>query len=68
MSKETKKEKPSYNLEIINALHDKNGFSKYYIRKSISGNVQGITPDKIKKDYRKLEREITTKIEQFKNQ
>ncbi|MDQ6529825.1 hypothetical protein [Flavobacterium sp. LHD-85] len=46
----------SYDSTILEALFLKYGVSKYYIRQSIKGAVQGITPDSIKKDYSTMEK------------
>lgn len=51
MSKSKTKIYNSYDAQILDALFIKYGVSKYYIRQSINGNVQGITPDAIKKDF-----------------
>lgn len=51
MSKSNTKNYNSYDSDILEALFLKYGVSKYYIRQSIKGSVQGITPDAIKKDY-----------------
>ncbi len=54
MSKSKTKIYNSYDSNILDALFLKYGVSKYYIRQSISGSVQGLTPDSIKKDYDKM--------------
>lgn len=58
MSKETKKSPPDYNLVAIGVLVDKYGVSAYYIKQSINGNKQGITPDSLKKEYKLLDKEL----------
>lgn len=58
MNKETKKKAFPYNLKAIDVLVSKYGLSAYYIKQSINGNKKGITPDKIKKDYRSLDAEL----------
>lgn len=55
MSKSKTKIYKSYDSDILDALFLKYGVSKYYIRQSINGNVKGVTPDSIKKDYVKME-------------
>lgn len=69
MNKETKKKAFPYNLKAIDVLVSKYGLSAYYIKQSINGNKKGITPDKIKKDYRSLDAELkkneTTAISNF---
>lgn len=69
MSKETKKNKRySYNQEIIKTLSDKHGFTTYFIRQCLSGHRDSITADKIKADYKQLERQLNETIEKFKQQ
>lgn len=67
MNKETKKA-PKYNAEILTAMVEKFGFSSYYIRQSINGSKTGITPDRLKAEYFKLENDLTRRINLFKNQ
>lgn len=63
MYKSTKKNK-SYNEEILKALNIKYGYSIDYIRKCLRGDRDGIMPDQICKDYRKLENTAKTAIQQ----
>ncbi|SEO62458.1 hypothetical protein SAMN05444671_4401 [Flavobacterium sp. CF108] len=56
MGKSKTKIYKSYDSNILEALFIKYGVSKYYIRQSISGSVQGITPESIKKDYLIMEK------------
>ncbi|MBF4518094.1 hypothetical protein IRZ71_17145 [Flavobacterium sp. ANB] len=56
MDKSKTKIYKSYDANILQALFIKYGLSKYYIRQSISGSVQGITPESIKKDYVTMEK------------
>ncbi|MEI7487938.1 MAG: hypothetical protein WCJ72_11115 [Chryseobacterium sp.] len=48
---------------MIDGLVVKYGLSSYYIRQSVSGNVDGITPDQIKADYKKLEAAVNTAVQ-----
>jgi hypothetical protein len=57
MSKSKTKIYNSYDSNILDALFLKYGVSKYYIRQSINGSVNGLTPDAIKKDYDKMVKE-----------
>ncbi|KFF06113.1 hypothetical protein [Flavobacterium reichenbachii] len=52
----------SYDSHILEALFLKYGVSKYYIRKCLAGNAQGIKPDSIKKDYLIMEKKIKETI------
>lgn len=56
MDKSKTKIYKSYDPNILEALFLKYGVSKYYIRQSVSGSVNGITPDSIKKDYVTMEK------------
>lgn len=56
MDKSKTKIYKSYDSNILEALFLKYGVSKYYIRQSVNGTVQGITPDSIKKDYAVMEK------------
>lgn len=68
MNKETKKNsRPQYNRDVIETLVLKYGLSDYYIRQSVSGRKQGITPDKIKADYKKLDSALNVKKQEFLN-
>lgn len=53
-----KKKKPKYNQVAIQALVDLYGLGNYYIRQCVSGSKKGITPDKIRKDYKELEMKL----------
>lgn len=63
MSKSKTKIYKSYDSDILEALFQIYGVSKYYIRQSISGSVQGLTPDAIKKDYAKMVKANETKVQ-----
>lgn len=68
MSKETKKSQQNkYNRQVIETLVEKLGLSDYYIRQCVSGKRDGITPDRIRKEYKELENTLELKKEQFKN-
>lgn len=51
MNKGNQKTKKFYHEEMIRILHEKYGFTKDYIRKSLRGDRVGIMPDRIKKEY-----------------
>tara|TARA_R110002126_G_scaffold78629_1_gene195619 strand:+ start:8280 stop:8510 length:231 start_codon:yes stop_codon:yes gene_type:complete len=53
MCKPTKK-RINYNEDILSALNIKYGYSIDYIRKSIRGDREGVMPDQLKKEYKKL--------------
>ncbi|MGD1319197.1 hypothetical protein [Chryseobacterium sp. 2R14A] len=63
MNKVTKKNPTKYNQYAIDGLVLKYGLSSYYIRQSVSGSVDGITPDLIKSDYKKLEADINKVVQ-----
>jgi hypothetical protein len=58
MNKPTKK-KNKYNAEILKRLLEKYGVSKRYITMSLSGDRESETSDKIKTDYKLMEKEIS---------
>lgn len=53
----TKQKRKNYNTGILIVLSEKFGYSEDYIRKSLRGDRTGIMPDKIKKEYKILEKE-----------
>lgn len=57
MDKNNTKKYNKYNETVLEALHLKYGFTKYYIRQCISGRKKGILPDAIIKDYKIMEAE-----------
>lgn len=65
MDKETKK-RNMYNEDFLNAITEKYGVSIDYIRKSIRGDRNGIMPDRIKAEYKALEKAQQNIIENFK--
>ncbi len=69
MDKGTKKtEKFSYNRQVIKTIAEKFGLSDYYTRQCVAGRRDGVVPDKIRKEYRTLDRALELKKEQFLNQ
>ena len=56
MSKPTKK-RIKFNEDILSILEDRYGYSLDYIRKSLRGDRVGIMPDKLIREYKKLEKE-----------
>ncbi|SFD09989.1 hypothetical protein [Flavobacterium phragmitis] len=66
MSKETKKNrKYTYDQRIIKALVEKYGLTTVYVRQCLSGNNLSITADKIKSDYKEIDKAfqaITTNL------
>lgn len=73
MNKGTKKtEYNQHNVDAINALVEKFGLSAYYIRQSVNGNRDGVVPDKIRKEYKVLCKQLDEvkkkTVQNFKNQ
>ncbi|KMQ68293.1 hypothetical protein [Chryseobacterium koreense] len=74
MNKGTKKkaEYSQHNVDAIQALVEKFGLSAYYIRQSVNGNRKGVVPDRIKKEYKiickQLEDAKNKTVQNFKNQ
>ncbi|HEY1194226.1 hypothetical protein [Flavobacterium sp.] len=66
MSKETKKNrKYTYDQRIIKALVEKYGLTTVYVRQCLSGHNLSITADRIKNDYKELDKafqEIITNL------
>lgn len=54
MSKSKQKTRTYYHEDVIIILHNKYGFTKDYIRKSIRGDRVGIIPDKLKSEYHEM--------------
>ncbi|MWB92951.1 hypothetical protein GON26_01125 [Flavobacterium sp. GA093] len=67
MSKSKTNNQNSYEKTILDALSSKYGLSHYYIRQSINGNVKGVTPDAIKKDYLIMEKEFQKTVQNLIN-
>ena len=64
MSKETKKNKKyTYDQRILQALVKKYGLTTTYIRQCLSGQNLSITADKIKADYKNLEKGVQETID-----
>ena len=64
MCKETKKNKKyTYDQRILEALVSKYGLTTTYIRQCLSGNNTSITADKIKADYKALEKGVQATID-----
>ncbi|QFG53675.1 hypothetical protein [Chryseobacterium sp.] len=73
MNKGTKKaEYNQHNVDAITALVEKFGLSAYYIRQSVNGNRNGVVPDKIRKEYKEICKQLddakTKAVENFKKQ
>lgn len=58
MNKSKTKKRYVYNQEILEALSEKYGLSKYYIRECVSGKRNSLTSDQLQKEYKKLVKEI----------
>lgn len=57
MSKETKKNrKYTYDQRILKALEEKYGFTSVYIRQCLSEHSKSTTADKIKAEYKEIEK------------
>lgn len=68
MDKPKKKIRKIYNTEVVNALIEKYGFTKYFIQQCLRGDRNSITADQIRKDYNALNAPTKAKIKEFKNQ
>jgi len=68
MHKGTKKTKKyTYDQKILEALTAKYGLTTVYIRQCLSGNNLSITADKIKADYKELEKAFAAAIVNLNN-
>lgn len=68
MDKGTKKTKKyTYDQRILKALTEKYGLTTVYIRQCLGGQNHSITADKIKADYKDLEKSFQNAIEALNN-
>lgn len=57
-NKNNTKKNNSYNVVAVNAISEKRGVSKQYIRQCIRGDRDSISADNIKKEYHTIVRKI----------
>ncbi|HLV51475.1 MAG TPA: hypothetical protein VKY44_05915 [Flavobacterium sp.] len=67
MGKPKKKNRKIYNTEVVNALIEKYGFTKYFIQQCLRGDRNSITADQIRKDYKSMTAPTQEKIAEFKS-
>ncbi len=58
MNKNNTKKNKTYNLLAVNAISEKKGISKQYVRQCIKGDRNSISADIIKKEYYEIVRKI----------
>jgi hypothetical protein len=58
MNKNNTKKNNTYNVVAVNAISEKRGISKQYVRQCIKGDRNSISADIIKKEYRDMVRMI----------
>lgn len=58
INKNNTKKNNTYNVFVINAISEKRGISKQYIRQCIKGDRNSISADIIKKEYYDIVRKI----------
>ena len=63
-----KNKKYTYDPKILDALVDKYGMTKVYIRKCLRTENYGLTADKIKADYKQIQLKFNETIQQFNSQ
>lgn len=68
MNKSNQKPRSYYHEDAIRILHERHGYTKQYIRMSISGTRVGIMPDRIKKEYQQMVHASKKAIAQVANQ
>ena len=64
MDKSTKKNN-KYNSQVVNKLSEKYGFTTQYIRQCLRGDRNSLTSDTIRKEYKKLAKEVDTVLNQL---
>lgn len=68
MDKGTKKTKKyTYDQRILKALTEKYGLTTVYIRQCLGGTNKSITADKVKADYKEIERAFSAAIVNLNN-
>lgn len=60
-----KNKKYTYDQRIVEALVSKYGLTKVYIRTCLRGGYDAITADKVKADYKLLEKKFKQVLEEF---
>lgn len=63
MSKSTQK-RQSFNSQVVNKLSEKYELTPYYIRQCLKGERNSITSDTIRKEYRRLKKEVENALNQ----
>jgi hypothetical protein len=58
MNKNNTKKNNTYNVIAVNAISEKRGLSKQYVRQCIKGDRNSISADIVKKEYRDMVRKI----------
>lgn len=58
MNKNNTKKNNTYNVLAVNAISEKKGISKQYVRQCIKGDRNSISADIIKKEYYEIVRKI----------
>ncbi|AOR29577.1 hypothetical protein FORMB_25600 [Formosa sp. Hel1_33_131] len=63
MNKSTKKNN-KFNSQVVNKLSEKHGFTTQYIRQCLRGDRNSLTSETIRKEYKKLAKEVETVLNQ----
>lgn len=58
----------SYNEEAVRILQERHGYTKHYIRMSISGDRVGLMPSRIKKEYYQMATAAEKALQEAANQ
>lgn len=68
MNKGKQKPRTYYHEDAIRILHERHGYTKNYIRMSISGDRVGLMPDRIKKEYHQMVAASKKAVQEVANQ
>lgn len=63
MDKTKQKKRNSYNAIVIKAIAKKYNLSTQYIRQCVRGDRNSLTADKIRSDYKDMDKEVQNFIE-----
>lgn len=67
MNKSTQK-RPRYNVTAVKKIAEKYGYTERYVRMCVRGDVDGVMPDKVVKDYKALAHKLESVTKNFINQ
>lgn len=68
MDKSKQKTSMRYHEDVIRILHEKYGYTKDYVRKSIRGDRVGLMPDRLKREYNQMVAASKKAVQEVANQ